>query len=101
MKIKNLKIEKEIPINAELTFEDEMDMQRPLLHARQFPAEPIFDEDDELSGVNMPPDDWEVVLRAMLELRKMAKPTDRIVTRFHASEDRKTGAIEIGIVHGN
>jgi hypothetical protein len=95
---REMNIVKDIAINAELTIEDELDMTRPLLHARKFPAIPIVDEDDELCGVSMPPVDWKAFCEAMKEIGKLAKPMDRIVTRFHASEDREAGAIEIGIM---
>ena len=92
MKIKKADIFK--PIGG-VVIEDEM-VQGSLLHARQFPVEPIFDEDGELSG-GIP--DWEVVLPAMREL--LAKPGDRLVIRFRCSEDHQLGQMEIGMVPGN
>jgi len=77
----------------------ETDTDTPLLHARQFPAEPEFDEHGELCGGT--PHDWGAFLKASGELLKLAKSTDRIAIRFRTTQDHKTGEIEIGIEAGN
>lgn len=77
----------------------ETDTNMTLLHARQFPAVPIFDEHDELCGGI--PCDWRAFQKASNEILKLAKPTDRISIRFRTTQDHKTGEIEVGIEAGN